>query len=222
MNWSWSAAWPWLAVAAMGAYHGLNPAMGWLFAVSLGLQDRSRKKIFTAMLPIAVGHLASITMVVALIAWGAMTINPRMLQLVGGAAVAGFGAFRLLSSRLHYRWVGMRVSAWDLVVWSFLMASAHGAGLMLFPVLINLPMCTTGPSAPVLAAARAGFNASAIAQTALWVVLLHTAAMLAVMAPVAIAVYDWIGLGILRRAWINVDKLWAATLMGSGLLVLVI
>jgi hypothetical protein len=210
--------WPWLAVAAMGAYHGLNPAMGWLFAVSLGLQERSRKKIVFAMAPIAAGHLASIALVVVLVGWGAMEISPHLLQIIGGSAVAAFGAFRLFSSRFHYKWVGMRVSSWDLVVWSFLMASAHGAGLMLLPVLINLPVCSTSTSL----AAGAGVSGLAMAQTGLWVVLLHTAAMLAVMGPVAIAVYDWIGLGILRKAWINVDKLWAATLMGSGLLVLVI
>jgi hypothetical protein len=212
-----TATWPWLAVAAMGAYHGLNPAMGWLFAVSLGLQERSRRKVIGAMLPIAAGHLASIALVVALIGWGAVEISPRVFQLAGGCAVAGFGAFRLFSSRLHYRWVGMRVGSWDLVVWSFLMASAHGAGLMLFPVLINLPVCTTAASA-----AAGGPGALTVAQAGVYVVLLHTAAMLAVMGPVAIAVYDWIGLGILRKAWINVDKLWAATLMGSGLLVLVV
>src|SRR5215469_16643291 len=195
-----TATWPWLAVAAMGAYHGLNPAMGWLFAVSLGLQERSRKKVLGAMIPIAAGHLVSIALVVALIGWGALEISPHLLQLIGGSAVAAFGAFRLFSSRLHYRWVGMRVSSWDLVVWSFLMASAHGAGLMLFPVLINLPVCTA-----VSAAAGAGPNASIMIQTGVWVVLLHTAAMLAVMGPIAIAVYDWIGLGILRKAWINLD-----------------
>ena len=217
-----TVSWPWLAVVAMGAYHGLNPAMGWLFAVSLGLQERSRKKVLTALVPIAGGHLVSIALVVALLAWGALTINPRFFQLIGGGALLLFGGFRLFSSRLHYRWVGMRVSSWDLVVWSFLMASADGAGLMLFPVLINLPVCTT-----IAATARSGSPAAngldlAMARTALWVVTLHTAAMLAVMGPVAIAVYDWIGLGILRKAWINVDKLWAATLMGSGLIVLVI
>jgi len=90
---------------------------------------------------------------------------------------------------------------------------------MLFPVLINLPLCSTA-AAPI--GVLAAPSASAMAQTALWVVLLHTAAMLAVMAPVAIAVYDWLGLGILRTAWINVDKLWAATLLGSGLMVLVV
>jgi hypothetical protein len=212
--------WPWLAVAAMGAYHGLNPAMGWLFAVSLGLQEHSRKKVLSALLPIAGGHLASIAIVVAVVEWGELAISPRALQIIGGSALLLFSVFRLFSSRFHYRWVGMRVSSCDLVLWSFLMASAHGAGLMLFPVLINLPICSTAAASPL--ASAAGPSASAIAQTAFRVVLLHTAAMLAVMGPVAIAVYDWIGLGILRTAWINVDKLWAATLLGSGLIVLVV
>jgi hypothetical protein len=213
--------WPWLAVVAMGAYHGLNPAMGWLFAVSLGLQEHSRKKVVKALFPIAIGHLASIAVIVALLAWGALAISPRFFQLIGGSALVLFGGFRLFSSRFHYRWVGMRVSSWDLAVWSFLMASADGAGLMLFPVLLNLPICSTIATAARPGGAPAGL-ALAMARTALWVVMLHTAAMFAVMGPVAILVYDWIGLGILRKAWINVDKLWAATLMGSGLIVLVI
>ena len=212
--------WPWLAVVAMGAYHGLNPAMGWLFAVSLGLKERSQGKVFAALLPIAAGHLASIAIVVALVGWGALAINPRVLQLVGGLALVAFGTFRLFSTRFHYRWVGMRVSSWDLVVWSFLMASAHGAGLMLFPVLFNLPICTS--AAATTAARGLGPGVFAMAQTALWVVALHMAAMLIVMGTVAITVYDWIGLGILRTAWINVDRLWAATLLGSGLIVLVV
>ena len=212
--------WPWLAVVAMGAYHGLNPAMGWLFAVSLGLQERSQGKVFAALLPIAAGHLASIAIVVALVGWGALAINPRVLQLVGGLALVAFGTFRLFSTRFHYRWVGMRVSTWDLVMWSFLMASAHGAGLMLFPVLLNLPICAS--AAATTAARGLGPGVFAMAQTALWVVALHMAAMLIVMGTVAITVYDWIGLGILRTAWINVDRLWAATLLGSGLIVLVV
>jgi hypothetical protein len=213
-----TADWPWLAVVAMGAYHGLNPAMGWLFAVSLGLQERSRWKVLAALLPISIGHLLSIAVVVAVVAWGALTINPKILQFIGGGALVIFGAFRLFSSRLHYRWVGMRVSSLDLVVWSFLMASADGAGLMLFPVLINLPM-----GIPAAHAAHSmGPGVATTLHTGLLVVLLHTAAMLVVMGPIAIAVYEWIGLGILRKAWINVDKIWAATLLGSGLIVLVI
>jgi hypothetical protein len=209
-----------MAVVAMGAYHGLNPAMGWLFAVSLGLQEHSRKQVVSALPPIAAGHLASIAIVVALVGWGELAISPRVLQVIGGSALLLFGAFRLFSSRLHYRWVGMRVSSWDLVMWSFLMASAHGAGLMLFPVLINVPICSTGAASTI--ASAAGPTASAMVRTALWVISLHTVAMLAVMGTVAIAVFDWIGLGVLRDAWINVDKLWAATLLGSGLIVLLV
>ncbi len=208
--------WQWLAVAAMGAYHGLNPAMGWLFAVSLGLQERSRARLLAALPPIAIGHLASIAAVVALFEGGAMVVAPHTIQIVGGAALAAFGAFRLLSSRFHYRWVGMRVSRLDLILWSFLMASAHGAGLMLFPVLINLPICTSAGAATRLP------GASVLARSAVMMVAVHTAAMLLVMAAVAIVVYEKIGVGILRRAWVNVDKLWAATLMGAGLIVLAV
>jgi hypothetical protein len=215
---SWMTHWPWLAVAAMGAYHGLNPAMGWLFAVSLGLQERSRARLVGALAPIAIGHLASIAIVVALFEGGELVINPGTMQIIGGVALAAFGAFRLLSSRFHYRWVGMRVSSLDLILWSFLMASAHGAGLMLFPVLIALPICR-GPAA---SAGLPGASTIAIAKSGVMLVALHTAAMLLVMGAVAIVVYEKVGVGILRRAWINVDKLWAATLMGAGLIVLAV
>jgi hypothetical protein len=208
-------SWPWLLVVAMGAYHGLNPAMGWLFAVSLGFQEQRRAKVIEALLPIACGHLVSIALAVALIEGCQLAISPRPLQLLGGSALALFGAFRFFSSR-HFRWVGMRVSRWDLLLWSFLMASAHGAGLMLFPVLINLPLCGRGGTYASIAP-----GVSMLTHTAVAVVLIHTAAMLAVMGTVAILVYDYIGLGILRTAWINVDKLWAAALMGSGVIVLV-
>ena len=109
----------------------------------------------------------------------------------------------------------MRLGARELGFWSFLMASAHGAGLMLFPVLINLPIC--GRIGSYQAAASSGLT---IAAVSIAIVALHTAAMLAVMGTVALLVYDRIGLGILRSAWVNFDKLWAAALMGSGLLVL--
>ncbi len=217
---TWITSWPWLAVAAMGAYHGLNPAMGWLFAVSLGLQERSRARLIGALAPIAIGHLASIAIVVALFEGGELVISPRSMQILGGLALAAFGAFRLVSSRFHYRWVGMRVSSLDLILWSFLMASAHGAGLMLFPVLIAMPICR-GAIAPT--SLSAGFpGASAIAKSGVILVAIHTATMLLVMGAVAIVVYDKVGVGILRRAWVNVDKLWAATLMGAGLIVLAV
>jgi lipid-A-disaccharide synthase-like uncharacterized protein len=210
--------WPWLAIVLMGAYHGLNPAMGWLFAVSLGLQEGSRSRVIAALWPIAIGHLISVALVVALVAWLELVVNPRLLAIAGGSVLLGFGALRLFSNRFHYRWVGMRVSGRDLVLWSFLMASAHGAGLMLFPILIDTPVCS---SAAALGAAASGSALTVVAGAAA-VIGVHTVAMLAVMAAVALLVYDRLGLAILRSAWINLDKLWAATLAACGLIVILL
>src|SRR5579859_1410814 len=133
-----TGAWPWLAVALLGAYHGIDPSMGWLFAVALGLQEHRRGKVFEALLPIAAGHLLSVGLTVALIA-GAMAAGVWILRPLGAMALIAFGLFRLWRPQAHPRWVAMRVNARDLATWSFLMASAHGAGLMLFPILMDMP-----------------------------------------------------------------------------------
>jgi hypothetical protein len=203
----------------LGAYHGLNPAMGWLFAVSRGLQGKTGKAVVNSLMPLSLGHLASIAAVIGAVQVARFTLPLGAVRVIAAIILIGFGLYRLLRRR-HPRWVGMQVGARDLTLWSFLMASAHGAGLMLFPVLLNLPICTS--AAATTAARGLGPGVFAMAQTALWVVALHTAAMLIVMGTVAITVYDWLGLGILRTAWINVDRLWAATLLGSGLIVLVV
>ncbi|MBV9354493.1 MAG: hypothetical protein JO023_03090, partial [Chloroflexi bacterium] len=132
-------AWPWVSLAVLGAYHGLNPAMGWLFAVALGFQQRSRRAVVGALPFLAFGHEASIAIVVVLVGGAQAFVSPQAIRPVGAVALIAFGVFKLLKPRSHPRWVGMRVSAWDLVVWSFLMSTAHGAGLMLFPVLLGLP-----------------------------------------------------------------------------------
>src|ERR1700733_13171992 len=136
-------AWPWVVVAMLGAYHGVDPSMGWLFAVALGLQDHSRARVMWALLPIAIGHLLSIAAVVALVGGLRMTsFNPEYIRYGGAAILIGFGIFRLLRPHAHPRWVAMRVNSAELGLWSFLMASAHGAGLMLFPILMNImPEC---------------------------------------------------------------------------------
>jgi hypothetical protein len=215
--------WPWIAVAMLGAYHGIDPSMGWLFAVALGLQDRRRGKVFEALLPIALGHLIAVGLAVALIA-GAMASGALILRPIGAVALIGFGLFRLWRPQAHPRWVAMRVNARDLTVWSFLMASAHGAGLMLFPILMDMPAGAAGVSAmhmhhhmPMVAAHGHLGLWQAVA-----VVLVHTGAMLLVMGSVAIAVYQWIGLQILRSAWINLDTIWAIALIAAGLLSLLI
>ena len=203
----------------LGAYHGLDPSMGWLFAVGLGLQERRRGKVIAALFPIAIGHLISIALVVILIAT-AMAQAWWLVRPLGAALLILFGIFRFVRPQAHPRWVAMRVSALDLVVWSFLMATAHGAGLMLFPVMMKIPSATMmmhhHHPMPAIASGALGFVQSVA------VVLLHTGAMFVVMGIIAIVVYEWIGLQILRSAWINLDAIWAGALIAAGILSLII
>jgi hypothetical protein len=261
-------AWPWLTLAMLGAYHGLNPGMGWLFAVALGLQERSRAAVVRAFAPIALGHAASIAAVVALVWVLQAAVSPTHLKYAGAGLLIAFGLYKLLAPMSHPRWVGMRVGFRDLTVWSFLMATAHGAGLMLVPVLFRLPAAAGAPSptlaAMVAPATRAGLPspspsgrawpaASAAAPespmpechtavaaasadagrqgtsgrrgaplVAIAAVGLHTGAMLGVMALIALAVYEKVGLAVLRRAWFNLDLVWAAALIAAGVLTLVL
>lgn len=224
-----TAAWPWIAIAALGAYHGLDPSMGWLFAVSLGLQERRRTKVFAALGPIALGHLVSIAAVVALIGWARFAAATPLLRPTGAAVLVSFGLFRYFRPRAHPRWVAMRVTWYELVLWSFLMASAHGAGLMLFPILMDMP----GGAAMRVQMAH-GLHGRLMHHTMtamggpfplaqdVAVVSLHTAAMLLVMGTIAIVVYDRVGLAFLRSAWINLDAVWAGALIAAGLLSLVV
>lgn len=131
-----SESWPWLTLAVLGAYHGLNPAMGWLFAVALGLQEQRRGAVLQALPPIALGHAVAIALAVLVVGIAQIVVPLDVLSYVFGGALILFGLYKLVR-RKHPRWVGMRVGFWDLTVWSFLMASAHGAGLMLIPVLLS-------------------------------------------------------------------------------------
>jgi len=211
-----TTAWPWIAVAALGAYHGVDPSMGWLFAVALGLQERRRSKVVWALGPIAAGHLASIAAVVAIIGGLRLFFAIDYLRPIGAAALIAFGLFRFAWPRAHPRWVAMRVNAPELALWSFLMASAHGAGLMLFPILIG--MTPNSPQAHQMAALCGTYTAG----QAIAVVLVHTGAMIAVTGAIAIVVYEWVGLAILRSAWINLDAIWSGALVAAGLLSLAI
>ncbi len=207
--------WPWLTLALLGAYHGINPAMGWLFAVALGLQERSRKTLLRALLPIALGHETSIALIVVLVSVTRLVIPPQVLHLVGAAALIAFGAYKFLQPRSHPRWVGMRISLAELVLWSFLMSTAHGAGLMLLPILFRLP----GPEHVHAAGGDGGV--AALTGTA-WIAhgtaagLVHTLAMVVTMTAVAILVFEKFGVGVLRRAWLNLDRVWAGAVMISG------
>ena len=213
-----SGGWPWLALVLLGAYHGLNPAMGWLFAVALGLQERGRGAVLRALPAIALGHEASIALVVALVALAGTLVDASALRVAAALTLLAFGAFRCLKPRAHFRWVGMRISAWELVLWSFLMSTAHGAGLMLVPVLLGMdPLSPESPLAhdvPGLDPTTATLAEDAAA------VVLHTLAMLLTMGSVALVVYEKAGLAVLRRAWLNLDLIWAVALMVGGLLTL--
>jgi hypothetical protein len=202
----------WPALVTLGVFHGVNPGMGWLFAVALGLQERSRGKLLWALLPIALGHELSVA-AVALVVEAAGSVASRRLVLgVGGLVLIGFGCWRLVRRR-HFRWVGMQLGFGDLVLWSFLMSSAHGAGFMLLPVLAGGDAADAGLLGHVKLGPSLlhGLAAAGI----------HSLAMLVTMASVALLVYEVVGTDILRRAWFNLDRLWAFALIGAGLFALV-
>jgi hypothetical protein len=205
-----SEFWPWLALAGLGAFHGLNPAMGWLFAVALGLHRHNRRMVWLSPLPIALGHALSIAIVAGAFLWVGLVIDPHAVRFSAGFFLIGWALYHWRYGHRHRVRVGMQAGLAALAVWSFLMATTHGAGLMLWPVL--MPLCFQASSetpsiGPFL--------------TALLGVGIHTLAMLTVSTAVAVAVYEWIGLEILRHAWLNIDLIWTlALLLAGGLLLL--
>jgi hypothetical protein len=208
--------WALLVIAALGAYHGLNPAMGWLFAVALGMQDRDRRAVLRALPPIAIGHELSLVLVVAVVLGLGLLTDPSVLRLAAGIALILFGIFRFWKPRAHFRWTTMQVNRRELAWWSFLMSTAHGAGLMVAPVLIG------GAAASASAhdhALEASGNGAELLTSALGL-LLHVGAMVAVMAVVAVLVYEKLGVAVLRQAWINLDAVWAGAFVLAGVLTL--
>jgi len=206
------ASWP--AFALMGAYHGLNPAMGWLFAVALGFQHRSAGAVVRALPPLALGHAASIAVVVLLLSGAQVFLTPTSVRYGSAALLLGFAAY-IIIRRTHLRWVGMRLGFQDLTIWSFLMSSVHGAGLMLVPVLLRdaaAPASEHFVHGQAAAAGITGFAAVAV----------HTVSMYLVMAVLALVVYRTVGLSLLRRAWINLDVVWAGALVIAGVATLTI
>lgn len=211
---------PWLSLALLGAFHGLNPGMGWLFAVALGLQERRLRAVTAALGPIALGHALAIGVAAAAVGILGVVVPQRLLLALGGATLLGFAAYKVATRFRHPRWVGMRVGPRELVLWSFLMASAHGAGLMLIPVLVALR--GEGVSSAMAHVGHGGHMAhrppvaSDGLLPALAAVGLHAAAMLAVAGVVAVVVYQRVGVDVLRRAWVNLDLVWAGALTLTG------
>src|SRR5262245_23491018 len=203
--------WPWLALIGLGLFHGINPAMGWLFAVALGLHRRSQGVVLLSLIPIALGHAAAVAATLAAVLVLGMVIDHTVLLRLAGLVLIGWACWHALYGHRQRVRVGMQTGLAGLVLWSFLMASAHGAGLMLLPVLAPICAATTMP------AAGAG-GAISITLAALAV---HAAAMLGAIGVVSVIVYRWAGVAFLRRGWINLDLVWVAALglCGLGLLV---
>jgi hypothetical protein len=206
-----SGLWPWLALVGLGAFHGINPAMGWLFAVALGLHRHSRAVVAASLVPIAFGHVLSVAVVVAAILLIGLVVDPTLLRHAAGLLLIGWSLYHALYGSRHRVRFGMTVGFAGLAAWSFLMASAHGAGLMLIPVV--LPLC--------LAASPGGELGAGALPTALAALAVHGLAMLAVTGVIALVVYQWIGVAFLRRGWFNLDLVWSIALAATGLLLLV-
>jgi hypothetical protein len=204
----------WLMVI-LGAYHGINPGMGWLFAVALGMQERKGSAVGRALIPIALGHALAIGSVVMAAVFLGMALPREPIRYFVAAILFGLGTFSLVR-HYHPRWVRMQVGFRDLTIWSFLMASAHGAGLMVLPVLM-------GSSTVEAADHMAGHHHTSAAASPLAGLLataVHTTAYLAVTGLIAWAVYSKLGLAVLRKSWFNLNLVWAAALVVSSLVTL--
>ncbi|MGA2212023.1 MAG: hypothetical protein ABSH31_02010 [Bryobacteraceae bacterium] len=198
------SSWGWPALFLLGAYHGINPGMGWLFAVARGMQEHATKAVARALVPITLGHALSIGLVLALAGLIQIVLPLGYVKLVVAGALISLGILRILRRR-HFAWGGMQVGFLDLTFWSFLMASAHGAGLMVLPIV--MPMEHR--------------HMDMAGETGIAATLVHTLGYLSVTALVALLVYRKFGLALLRKAWFNLDLVWAAALIVTGCVALV-
>jgi len=197
----------------LGAYHGVNPGMGWLFAVALGMQEQRGSAVAKSLVPIALGHALAIGSVVMVAAFLGKALPLAIIRYCVAALLVGLGIFSLLS-HWHPRWVRMRVGFRDLTAWSFLMASAHGAGLMVLPVFLGSSM--------VEAHAHMAGHSHQMASTAsplagMVATGIHTVGYLAVTGLVAWAFYRKLGLMLLRNTWFNFNLVWGGALVATGL-----
>ena len=210
-----TVVWPWAALALLGAVHGLNPGMGWLFAVALGLQERDGRAVWRALGPLAAGHGVAIVAAIAVTALLGTMLPLGVLKWAIAATLVGYGTSKLIRER-HPRFGGMTVGPRDLTIWSALMATAHGAGLMVVPFLLRAEEAMAG---------HAGHLATTVLQAGpshevlggLVATALHTGGYLVVTGLVAVIVYHKLGLRLLGRVWVNIDRIWAGALIITGL-----
>lgn len=203
---------PWLMLAGLGAFHGINPAMGWLFAVALAMHRNSRRTLWLSLVPIALGHAASVMLVALAVLSLGLILDLRWLEAIAGALLIGWAAWHAAYGHRHRVRIGMTTGGAGLAFWSFLMATGHGAGMMLVPAII--PLCLgAGPVRELTLAGSLPVSLAAIG--------VHMAAMLVVTGAIAALVYEWLGLGVLRKGWINLDYLWTAALVITGVVLIV-
>ena len=207
----------WLTVVAVGLYHGLNPAMGWPLAVANGMTKQRASAVVATLLPLGGGHFMAMAVVLIPFAWLSWYVEwSRTIRLGAGGLVLLFGIFKLVQRR-HPRALA-RIRPTQLAWWSFLMATAHGAGLMLVPLMLGL--CVTAPAAEAISdvghAAVMNYLAQSNAATAVAVAALHTLAMMLAGLSMAWAVYRYLGLPFLRRVWLDMDLVWGWSLVIAG------
>jgi hypothetical protein len=227
-----TATWPWAALALLGAVHGLNPGMGWLFAVALGLQERDRRAVWGAMLPLAAGHALAIAAAIGVAATVGLVVATDGIRWIVAGTLLVLGVVRLRRHR-HPRWVGMRVGARDLTLWSFLMASAHGAGLMALPFVLAASQPSAGHHLDHGGLGHAGHAAGVVhaaamsslppgATVGLLATAAHTVGYFVALVLMAALVYERLGLRLLRTAWINLDLVWAGALTCTAVLTVLV
>jgi hypothetical protein len=200
-------SWAWTTLFLLGAYHGINPAMGWLFAVALGLQKQNSRAVWQALLPIATGHVLAISLVILVAALAGAVLPLRVMKICVVVVLLGFGVYRIVG-KSHPHWGGMQVGFRDLTIWSFLMASAHGAGFMLLPVLLGMSAMGGGHEMHEMTFSGIGLQLLAIS--------IHTSGYLVLTGVIAWVVYRWMGLSLLRKAWLNLDLVWAVALIATA------
>jgi len=198
----------WSTLFLLGAYHGVNPGMGWLFAVARGMQQHRSRAVAWSLPPIAIGHALSVGVMILTVRLAQAAMPLKYIRIGVAVALVSLGVYKLIRSR-HFRWGGMQVGFRELTIWSFLMASAHGAGLMVLPVVL------AGPHAHHHAASQG-------AASGVWATLIHTLGYFSVTTLVALLVYQKLGLAMLRRSWFNLDLIWAIALVVTGSVALLV
>ena len=206
--------WPWLTILGLGALHGLSPANGWMFAAACGVRARDDARAWRALLPIAIGHTASIAIVVFAVTQGVL-MDRTKVQSLAGIVLIGLASYLWLRGVAHAKpgrtAAGTRASHIGIAFWSCLMSTAHGAGLMLVPALV--PLCMSDSPAREI-------TASGSIVLALAAVAVHLAAMLATTGAIATGICRgvaahprWSDGAALRHVWASAQAVIGASLI---------